>query len=473
MRVITLLLLIGIFVSPVLAQSGSAQQETLNEKKPQNIEAQLQELMQRISILEEKHAAQVDSLKHEIQLLNRSSVATTESKDEKSTGNDLEALRRAAMTEADKEASVEQQPEETTFKSGNLGLQAMNPEISVTGDMLHFYREGDDVQTTSDVVFRGMGLHFEAYLDPYSRFKAAIPVDENGAELGEVYFTRYGVVANTNVTLGKFRQQFGVVNRWHKHALDWFDFPLALRMVFGPGGLNQTGLAFDWNGAIGQTTHELILQATDGDNPLILGQNEKNRPSLLAHYKIYKDLSPSTYVELGGTGFVGWNDKWETTIDTTSKTMAAFVYGVDLTLAWEPLDRMRYRNIEWRSEAYIVDKEILAPDGSGKDHIKPWGFYSSLLAKLNRRITVNLRFDYYQPEIKEYANFLNLSPSQIVTTADAYRQQTGINLTWFQSPFVKFRVGYAYASGRGTGADENTVRLQMVFAAGPHKHERY
>jgi len=339
--------------------------------------------------------------------------------------------------------------------------------------MLQFFREGDDVQTTSDVVFRGMGLHFEAYLDPYSRFKAAIPVDENGAELGEVYFTRYGVVANTNVTLGKFRQQFGVVNRWHKHALDWFDFPLALRMVFGPGGLNQTGLALDWNGAIGQTTHELILQATDGDNPLILGQNEKNRPSLLAHYKIYKDLSPSTYVELGGTGFVGWNDKWETTIDTTSKTMAAFVYGVDLTLAWEPLDRMRYRNIEWRSEAYIVDKEILAPDGSGKDHIKPWGFYSSLLAKLNRRITVNLRFDYYQPEIKEYANFLNLSPSQIVTTADAYRQQTGINLTWFQSPFVKFRVGYAYASGRGTGADENTVRLQMVFAAGPHKHERY
>jgi len=87
--------------------------QAAREKKPQNIEAQLQELMQRISILEEKHAAQVDSLKHEIQLLNRSSVATTESKDEKSTGNDLEALRRAAMTEADKEASVEQQPEET------------------------------------------------------------------------------------------------------------------------------------------------------------------------------------------------------------------------------------------------------------------------------------------------------------------------------------------------------------------------
>ncbi|MEJ2722834.1 MAG: hypothetical protein P8181_17100, partial [bacterium] len=60
-----------------------------------------------------------------------------------------------------------------------------------------------------------------------------------------------------------------------------------------------------------------------------------------------------------------------------------------------------------------------------------------------------------------------------VTTSDAYRQLVGGWLTWWQSPFVKFRGGYSYENGTGTGPNTHYVMLQMVFAAGPHKHERY
>ncbi len=473
MRLKIMSLLIWLIALLMLAPPSRAEQEMVDSGELQTLKDQLQEAMQRIGEIETEHAAQIAALNEKIQQLEPGRPPDTTADEKAQAGDDLEALRHAAAAEADKKTSTEKPLEETTFESGNLGLQAMNPEISVTGDMLEFYREGDDVQTSSDVVFRGMGLHFEAYLDPYSRFKAAVPINENGAELGEVYFTRYGILPNTNITLGKFRQQFGVVNRWHKHALDWFDFPLALRMVFGPGGLNQTGLSLGWNGATGPVTHELIFQATDGDNGQILGQNAKNRPSLLTHYKIYKDLSPSTYVELGGTGLVGWNNEWPTTDGTINQTLTAYVYGLDFAIAWEPLDRMRYRNIEFRTEAYFVDKEIQAPDNSGTDRLNPWGFYSSLLAKVGRTIDINLRFDYYRPEVKSYGDDPGMPLSPTVTTADAYRQQAGVNLTWFQSPFVKFRAGYAYASGRGTGAAENIVRLQMVFAAGPHKHERY
>jgi hypothetical protein len=45
--------------------------------------------------------------------------------------------------------------------------------------------------------------------------------------------------------------------------------------------------------------------------------------------------------------------------------------------------------------------------------------------------------------------------------------------TWWQSPFVRFRVGYAHERGSGMGADEHIATFQTVFAAGPHKHERY
>jgi hypothetical protein len=361
------------------------------------------------------------------------------------------------------------------FKSGNLSLQALNPEISVTGDMLGTYQSGIEGGPTTETAFRSLGFHFEAYLDPYSRFKAAVPVSTEGAELGEAYFTRFGILGGTNITLGKFRQDFGVVNRWHKHALDWFDFPLALRSIFGPGGLNQIGLSLDWSGSTGAIVHGLTAQVTDATNARAFGQNAENRPSILGRYTAYHDATPSTYVQLGATGLVGWNDEW-TTMDTVlSDRRTTVVYGADLVVVWEPTDRMRYRNVEWRSEAYFMDKDIYAPDGSGPDGLRPWGFYSLLQTKLSRTVEVGIRYDYFSPDTKDYAEATaQLSLAPLATTAnDAYRQLAGAWLTWWQSPFVKFRGGYAYEEGRGTGPAVHFVTLQMVFAAGPHKHERY
>jgi len=392
----------------------------------------------------------------------------------------LAALRDAANTAAAQDKK-EKDTERPVFESGSLSLQTLNPEISVTGDMLGVYQSGNDDLPTYDTNFRGMGLHLEAYLDPYSRFKAAVGVAAEGAELGEMYYTRYGLLGSANLTLGKFRQQFGVVNRWHKHALDTFDFPLALRRIFGNGGLNQTGLSLDMNTATGSLIHGLTVQATDGENPVLFGGNSKNRPSILAHYKLYQDLSPSTYLELGGTGLVGWNDTWM--IDAVPGTdpveqherLTTGVYGIDVTLLWEPTSNMRYRNFQWRSEAYFMDKEILVPDGSGQDTIKPWGFYSLMQTKLTRTMELGARFDYYAPEVRDYATAsgdLSLAPL-VQGTTDAYRQGISGWLTWWQSPFVKFRAGYAHETGDGTGPSIDSVAVQMVFAAGPHKHDRY
>ncbi len=396
---------------------------------------------------------------------------TTQQKKEE----DLERLRRAAA-EAEKKEVAEERPEERTFKSGNLGLQKLNPEISVTGDMLGVYQSDEGLGPAWNTEFRGLGIHFEAYLDPYSRFKAALPFSAEGAELEEAYFTRYGLVGSANITLGKFRQQFGIVNRWHKHALDWFDFPLALRSIFGPGGLNGTGLSLEANGSTGRVVHSLTVEVTDGNNPSLFGQNSKNRPSVLAYYDAYQDLSPSTYLEFGLTGLVGWNDAWHTDVgeEIVTDTRTAAVYGVDLNLLWEPTGRMRYQNVEWRTEAYFADKGIVAPDGSGTDELRPWGLYSLVQAKVSRTIELGIRYDYFHPEVKPYASLeiLPMAPAA-VTTGGEGRHLGGVWLTWWQSPFVKFRGGYTYET---SGADDSAVHsatFQMVFAAGPHKHERY
>jgi len=428
----------------------------------------------------DKHGESKDGKKqeHDATEADKHAVDSVDDADEgqRKEETDLEALRRAAEAEAAKEQEPEKDIEDKTFKSGNLGLQALNPEISATGDMLASYQSGIESAPTTRTVFRNLGLHFQAYLDPYSRFKAAIPITSfGGAELGEAYFTRFGLLGSTNITLGKFRQQFGIVNRWHMHALDWFNFPLALTSVFGPEGLNQVGMSLDGAGSTGPIVHGYTVQVTDATNQQMFGGNSENRPSILGRYSAYQDLSPSTYLQISLTGLVGWNDAW-TTVDTSfhsNRTTA--VYGADLVVMWEPTGNMRYRNIEWRSEGYYVDKGIYAPDGSGADWINPWGFYSLIQTKVSRTLEIGARYDYFAPDTKAYASVnpeLALFPIA-VTQSDPYRQLVGAWFTWWQSPFVKFRGGYSFENSTGVDSDIHFVTLQMVFAAGPHKHDRY
>ena len=390
----------------------------------------------------------------------------------------IETIRRAARAETVSQEAG--QAQNTTFTSGALGLQKLNPEISVTGDILWSYRDVESSGAEQDFTLRGLGLHFESYLDPFTRFKAAASFDEHDVHLGEAYMSRFGVLPQVNVTLGKFRQQFGVVNRWHKHGLDQVDFPLALRQIFGEGGLNQAGVSVDWviPGIRGHS-HELTVQITDGENGRVFEQNAGKQPSTLLHYKIYRDLTDSTYVELGFTCLLGQNNEWQVLDVTEDKRLDTTVAGVDFTVMWEPTDRMRYKNITWRSEAYFLNKDILAADGSGEDTISSWGGYSYLESKVSRMLTIGVRGDYFVPDIAEYADYsmpdgtsCSLAPLA-VTEDDSYLWQVGPYITWHQSPFVHYRAEFNYQNGNGTGPEENIVWLQCIFAAGPHKHERY
>jgi len=391
--------------------------------------------------------------------------------------HELEKLRAAAQAELT--AEDEATDNEVAFTSGALGLQALNPEISVVGDFLWKYDNSDDAEQKSDFIFRTLGLHLQAYLDPYTLFKAAIGFNEEEAELGEAYVTRFGIFPDVNLTLGKFRQQFGVVNRWHKHGLDQVDFPLALQDIFGPGGLNQTGASGEWSmPEVFGLSEALIVQVTDGSNDRVFGQNAKNNPSVLAHYKAFRDLTDSTYTELGLTVLSGKNNEWkmdgEEADAVVDKKLDAWVFGADFTVLWEPTDRMRYRNMTWRSEAYALKKDVLAPDGSGEDTIDAWGAYSYLESKVSRTVIIGVRGDYFVPDTKSYANSSALSLGPLaVTEEDAYRWQVVPYVTWYQSPFVHFRAEYDYQDGKGTGPEEQVVWLQCIFAAGPHKHDRY
>ncbi len=390
---------------------------------------------------------------------------------------EVDRLRQSARIARTPRAYEDAAPQaETVYQSGALSLQALNPEISVVGDFISWAGETEGEPKSSYSDLRVAGVHFESYLDPYSKLKVVVPVTRTGAALGEGYYTRYSFIKNVNLTLGKFHQEFGAINRWHDPSLDQIELPLAPRYIFG-GHLNSAGLSLDWLAPqIYGGEQSLILQITNGENPVLFStfyggtttnNNPKNAPSVLVRYKYYKDLSKDTYAELGLSALAGRNNMWKAGGFLISDKLWTTVYGVDFTVLWEPTHAMRYRNFIWRSEFYFLDKALQAPDGSGPDNIRAWGFYSYVQDKISRTTEIGLRYDYYRPDTKPYS-----ISSIALTRHNPYQWQLSPYLTYWQSPWVKWRLEYDYRYGRGM-PDDNRVMLQCTFAAGPHKHERY
>ena len=465
-------LLAVLWALPAFAQDKPAQEGDVAALKKE-----LQRLRESIEAQNSAHKAEIERLTKRIEELESRAPGGAG----KAEAGELAELRRLAEAEAKaEEKDVTDRKDETlaTFKAGWLSLQALNPEISVTGDIVGSYRHQEDNRERWDMMFRGLGLHFESYLDPYTKFKAAVPVNDNGAALGEAYMTRFGVAEGLNLTIGKFRQQFGVVNRWHKHALDQVDFPLALRQIFGNGGLNQTGVSLDYAlPLLWGSVQDLTLQITEGSNGRLFGGNTRGTPTVLCRYKNYRDLSKDTYIEWGLTGLWGWNDTWGVqrggaTVNVHD-SRSTRVVGADFSVLWEPTDRMRHRNVEWRSELYLLSQDIYALDDSGKDTLNAGGAYSYVQTKLSREWDVGLRLDYFKPDAKDYAAVGSTLAPLAFTKSGAYRWQAGPYVTWHQSPFVKYRLEYNHTDGRRTGKPEDVIMLQVIFSVGPHKHDRY
>ena len=308
-----------------------------------------------------------------------------------------------------------------------------------------------------------IGLHLQSDLDPFSFTKVAVEFTPGGVGLGEAYMTWTSLLPGLSLTIGKFRQEFGVVNRWHLPGLDQYDWPLAMREIFGPGGLNQVGLALDWlMPRLWAHANHLVLQVTNGQNDRVFAGKLFSIPAVLLRLKSYYDLSESTYFELGLTGMLGWNNArgrlGEQKELEDEPWRASWLWGADWTLSWEPLRRAKYRNLVLRGELYGARKEL--GDGAFQQAV---GLYQSIQGKVTRRLELGGRFDWTLPFVEG-------------SSSDRHTLSGQPYITWWQSPWVRLRLHYAYTWSNVETAPrrhDHRLVLQATFAAGPHKHERY
>ena len=423
--------LLPVLLILLLPLSVSAQEKKSSSNKD---EKQLEEQERRIDELEK--------LLTEL----RNKIEKTEQEDEmKKLLEEADKLSREKKDESEV-------PEDRKFYSGLRQHSALNPNISVGGNFYYAQSSSDSEYNTQwsetdygtdRFYLKEIELAFEAVLDPYSRAKVYIGFGEEGAGVEEGYFELLNMPLNSNLKLGKFKTQFGEINRYHCHALPQFDRPRVMANYFSMETLSGVGIGANiLLPSIFAHVNELDLQLVSGGSGLSFTNEGKNDLIGVAHLKNYWDLSRSTYLELGLSGALGHNDPEEKYLTT--------IGGADLRIRWTPPGRAKYREFLWWTEALLSRRDT--PDGS----VDSWGMFSMVQYRFGASWVGGMRFDY----------------SQMPDDSSAEEYGGTVNLDFWQSEFVFFRLQYSYFE-RNFDENDNRIIFQAVWAMGPHKHEAY
>jgi len=378
--------------------------------------------------------------------------------------SEIERLRAAAAAAAAGGGAGAGPPPDSAqaqeFVGRERSLQALNPEISVTGDL--FAQVITDEPRKENFFPREFEVSFVSNLDPYSRAKVflthhtpggeivpfpGLATEEGGGvEVEEGYVEWVGLPAGLGLKLGRFQQQFGQMNRWHSHALPFQARSLPHLAFIGEEALAQTGASVHWLlplGGDGGGTYEATVEVTTSENEALFA--DSSRPAVLGHLNGFWILSPSLDLDVG----LSWvNGSYE---DETS-FFDRNLLGAEFAFTWRPPAQALYRGVTVRGGVMALDG--LVP-GAGAD--RAWGYWALAEARLSQRWLAGARADRVENPLSPTETAWLLAPT----------------LTWWQSEYVRLRLEYDVQGLGSTSSVAGRVLLQATFAMGPHKHEVY
>jgi len=354
--------------------------------------------------------------------------------------DELTSLREAAIAAAGgAQATVSTTIPEAPSVGRERNLNRLNPEISATGIILA--TSSDPGTTEFDA--QEFELDIQSALDPFSRTRITLAFEKDEVEVEEGYVLYSSLPGGMELTGGKFRQRWGLLNRLHLHALPQSDYPLVYQTYFGEEGLAQTGVSLDWLlPKLLSSATNISLEITNGENDVAFAGELFGDLSYLGHLKSFWDLSDSTYFEWGLSGIVG----------KTADGGSSQIWGTEFSYQWRPPSRAKYREIIWRTELMLSQR-----DDEFDQRQEAWGGYTYLEGLVMQNLYIGARLDRAEDPL----------------TPDFYRWGVLPYITWWQSEYVRLRGEYGYYKNSDNGESDQRFTLQLTFAAGPHKHQTY
>ena len=415
--------------------------------------------------------AQLDSLRAELELLQAQLDSLgavvaggslgSEVTDQDATTDAVARLRAAARAAAGGAApdTTAQAQGTQEFVGRARSLQALNPEISLNGDLYASIQS--ESPGTDNFIPREFELSFISALDPFTRAKVFLSAEEEGGRIEvfpdggeegeeggvaveEGYIEWVALPGGLGIKVGRFFQQFGQLNRWHSHALQFQSRSLPHLAFIGEESLAQDGASAHWLLPTGGSgAYEATVEVTRSRNEILFG--ESHRLSYLGHMNGFWQLSESTDLDLGLSALFG--DYRDLTGRRGNR-----LFGAEMSFNWAPPERSLYRGVVVRGGVMLSDPGAFSGFTEPEAALGVWTLAE---VKLSRQWIAGGRYEWVEnPEDPTESAWL-ASPA----------------LTYWQSEYVRLRAEYDVLGNPGNTTGQFTLRI--TFAMGPHKHETY
>ena len=369
------------------------------------------------------------------------------------------------IEEARKLKSVEKKQDHGIGKKFHTGVRqqsGLNPNLSVCGDFFAALSSENAaaIKEPSDYSYGNNGFYLRelelsvvAPLDPFTRGKSFISITEEAICIEEAYMEWLNLPLNMNVKLGIFNAEFGILNRYHDHALSQFDRPKVLTNFFTNGNFGGTGIAgnFLLPALLGADATIFDLSIISAGTGVSFANSETINMVAVGNFTSFYDITENTFFEWRLGAITGYNDP--------DRTQNSVVGNLAFNLKWIPSDRAKYRTLDWKTEILYGHRNT--PLGA----VKSTGFYSSLQNKLNASWWIFGRIDY----------------SQLPSDNNQEEWAFTVGADFWQSEFVFLRWQYQYSNrdfyktfnSFSPYPNDHSVVFQVNWAMGPHKHEAY
>ncbi|WP_200764071.1 hypothetical protein [Nitrosophilus alvini] len=331
------------------------------------------------------------------------------------------------------------------------------PQISLVLNSSALYRDiSNDLYTnysipgfieegTAEIPFnpdRGFNFNYAEFnlhseVDGYFDADAIFHISKDSIEIGEAYVTTTNLPYDMSLKGGKFKSGFGYINAYHQHRWNFSYIPLIYEAIFGPEGLNEQGIQFQWN------SHSYPLsvgfEALQGKNDRSFGYTSSN--SLYTCYmKTHKKF-----------GVFSINGELSLASGKNESGHNTTVYGAHFIAKKSLSERSE---ILWQNEYLYRNKK------NDAQTLKQSGFYTEAVYMYNNEIGGGLRYGAILKNEPDFSENLDRYSAMLV---------------FKPTEFSRLRLQYSkdrskYIDNERKEIDE--IMLELNIITGTHYHQK-
>jgi len=300
-------------------------------------------------------------------------------------------------------------------------------------------------------------------------------------ELEEAYVDPQRLPAGLVGRFGRFYSDVGYLNRFHPHAWDFHDAPLAYR-AFLNKQYGDDGLRLAW--VAPTETYIMIGGESYAGNSFPAGTSSRVLGDVQSLYvKLGGDVGLSNAWQAGLSGLlVNAHDRETEVPDGGNDTFSGdsnLLIG-DFVWKWAPNGNPRQRNFKFQGEYFYRDESgdvaVDEADNSGLIDYdgKQWGWYAQAVYQFMAHWRAGLRYDRLSADNNLKVTSLGgFADNQAVIDASGldndghHPQRWTAMLDWSPSEFSRLRLQYDRDESRIDKVD-NQWMLQYIMSLGAH-----